>query len=76
MKAFFELIESLFVDLLFMPYDLLRDFEVSSWWGANIVSWIFIVICAYYLVYWHKQILVQKANNEDNQDTTAHSFLK
>ena len=46
MKAIFELIESLFVDLLFMPYDLLRDFEASSWWGANIVSWIFIVICA------------------------------
>jgi hypothetical protein len=26
--------------------------------------------------YWIKQLNIFKANNEDAQDTTAHSFLK
>lgn len=75
MKSIFEAIEFLFVEVLFLPYDLLRSFEESSWGGANIVSWIFIIICGYYMVYWHKQLLLHKKNNEDDQDTTAHSFL-
>ncbi len=76
MKAVFEFIEYLFVEILFFPYDFLRGIEESSWWGANAFSWGFMGICIYYLVYWHKQILVYKKNNEDEQDTTAHSFLK
>ena len=76
MRAFFEGIQSLFVDFLFKPLDLLRSLELSSWWLANIVSWILILICAKYIVYWCKELKSHRDNNEENQDTTAHSFLK
>ncbi|MFN3757007.1 MAG: DUF6341 family protein [Flavobacterium sp.] len=76
MKAFFEGIQYLFVEILFAPLDFLRSMELSSWWGANALNWIFMIICAAALVYWCKQLAIHQNNNEENQDTTAHSFLK
>lgn len=76
MRAFFEAIQSLFVDFLFIPYDFFREMELSSWWGANILNWIFMIICAVATVYWIKQLRLHEESGEDNQDTTAHSFLK
>ncbi len=79
MKAFFEAIQSLFVDFLFIPLDAFRALELKGywgWWAANSISWIAIIICGYYLVYWCKQLQIHQKNNEENQDTTAHSFLK
>jgi len=61
MKAFFEAIQSLFVDFLFKPLDAFRALELKGYWG-----W----------VYWCKQLNLHKQNNEDYQDTTAHSFLE
>ena len=76
MKAFFEAIQFLFEDILLKPLDLLREFELISWFGANFINWIFMIICASAMVYWVKQLILHQDNNEDNQDTTAHSFLK
>jgi hypothetical protein len=76
MKAFFEGIQSLFVDFLFVPHDFLRSLELTSWFGANFLNWIFIAICASAIVYWILQLREHKAKNEEYQDTTAHSFLK
>ena len=76
MKAFFEAIQFLFEDILLKPLDLLREFELISWFGANFINWIFMIICASAMVYWVKQLKLHQDNNEDNQDTTAHSFLK
>lgn len=76
MKAFFELIQSLFVDFLFLPLDALRKLELSTWFGANFINWILMAVCAYYTVYWIKQLQLHKDNNEEEQDTTAHSFLE
>ena len=76
MKAFFEAILSLFVDFLFKPLDWLRALELDNWWLANIVSWTLMAVCARYIIYWCKQLSLHQKNNEENQDTTAHSFLK
>jgi len=76
MKAFFEGIQTLFVDFLFKPLDALRHLELSNWWLANIVSWTLMIVCARYIVYWCKELQKHQNNNEENQDTTAHSFLK
>lgn len=76
MKAFFEGIQSLFVDFLFVPMDFLRSLELTSWFVANILNWLFMLICASAMVYWILQLRKHEANNEENQDTTAHSFLK
>jgi len=76
MNAFFEGIQTLFVDYLFAPMDFLRSLELTSWFGANTLNWIFMIICAVAIVYWIKQLKLHKENNDEFQDTTAHSFLK
>ena len=79
MKAFFEGIQWLFETILFAPHNFLRHLELKSWYGwflANGINWIFMGICAYFMVYWVKQLQLHKDNNEENQDTTAHSFFK
>lgn len=76
MKSFFEAIQSLFVDFLFLPFDALRELELTNWWAANFINWILIVVCVVAMLYWLKQLRVFKANNEDEDGTTAHSFLK
>ncbi|HBK83183.1 MAG TPA: uracil phosphoribosyltransferase [Flavobacterium sp.] len=75
MKAFFEAIQSLFVDFLFKPYDWFRALELTNWGLANIVNWIFIIICSGAMVYWVKQLNIFKSKGEDKDNTTAHSFL-
>jgi hypothetical protein len=76
MKSFFEGIQYLFVDILFKPLDFLRSLELENWWAANTLNWIFMIICAAAIVYWIKQLKLHKENNDEFQDTTAHSFLK
>ena len=75
MKAFFEGIQWLFENILFAPHNYLRELELSQWFTANIINWIFMAICGYATWYWCKQLTMHKTNGEENQDTTAHSFL-
>ena len=76
MKAFFEGIEYLFADVLFAPLDFLSSLELKSWFAANTINWIFMIICAAAIVYWIKQLQIFDEAGTENQDTTAHSFLK
>ena len=76
MKTFFEGIQYLFVDILFAPLDFIRALEVKSWFGANLINWAFMIICAAAMVYWVKQLRIFDEAGTENQDTTAHSFLK
>jgi len=56
--------------------DWFAKLELTNWWVANLLNWIFIIICTVAFIYWLKQLRIFAANNEDDQDTTAHSFLK
>lgn len=76
MKAFFEGIAYLFEEILFVPMDWMREMELTNWWTANTINWIFIIICCAANWYWIKQLKLFKDKGEDEQDTTAHSFLK
>jgi len=76
MKAFFEGIQWLFENIFFIPQNHLRKLELQNWFAANTINWIFIIICVAAMVYWIKQLQLHKANNDEFQDTTAHSFLK
>jgi aryl carrier-like protein len=76
MKSFFESIQYLFVEILFVPLDAIRTLELTNWWAANAINWLFVLICASALGYWIKQLKLHKDNNEEYQDTTAHSFFK
>ncbi|MBA4277059.1 uracil phosphoribosyltransferase [Flavobacterium sp.] len=76
MKAFFEGIQWLFENILFILHDFLRQLELEHWFVANTINWIFMAICAVAIVYWCKQLAIFDEKGEENQDTTAHSFLK
>lgn len=76
MKAFFEGIQWLFENIFFAPQNFLRHLELKSWFAANTINWIFMIICAVAMVYWCIQLKLHRDNNDEYQDTTAHSFLK
>ena len=65
-KGFWEGIGSLFVDVLFIPYDILRNLELDSWFLANIVSWIILLIGAAAFIYWMLQL------NKYDENTESH----
>lgn len=73
MRAFFEGIEDLFVNVLFAPYDFFRFLE--NWWVANTVNWIFAVIGFIAMVYWLRQLRIFDSSGEEDQSITAHSYL-
>lgn len=75
MRDFFYGIEDLFVNVLFAPYDALRELELESWTLANTVSWIFVLIGFVAFAYWMKQLATYNANNEEDKSVTAHSYL-
>lgn len=75
MKDFFYAIEDLFVNVLFKPWDKLRETELENWFAANIVSWIFIIIGFVAFVYWMRQLRSFDVNNEEDKSITSHSYL-
>jgi len=75
MKAFFEVIAWLFEEILFLPYDLLRQIEASSWTLSNTVNWIFVLVGFSALIYWILQLNSFDKNGEEDKDPSAHSFL-
>ena len=75
MKAFFEAIAWLFEEILFLPYDLLRQLENSSWTLANSVNWLFMLVGFSALIYWILHLNLFDKNGEEDKDPSAHSFL-
>jgi len=75
MKDFFYAIQDLFVDVLFAPFDALRALELENWLGANIMSWVFIIIGFVAMLYWLRQLRIFDNNNEEDKSVSAHSYL-
>lgn len=75
MKDFFNAIQDLFVNVLFAPFDALRALELESWFTANFMSWIFIIIGFVAFVYWMLQLKEHAANNEEDKSISSHSYL-
>ena len=75
MKDFFYAIQDLFVDVLFAPFDALRSLELENWFGANIISWVFIAIGFVAMLYWLRQLRIFDNNNEEDKSVSAHSYL-
>ncbi|HLT33264.1 MAG TPA: hypothetical protein VKZ98_05685 [Aquaticitalea sp.] len=75
MKDFFYAIEDLFVNVLFAPLDALRSLQLDNWWGANFMSWIFIIIGMVAFVYWMLQLKKYNDNNEEDKSISSHSYL-
>ncbi|MFD0834723.1 uracil phosphoribosyltransferase [Mariniflexile aquimaris] len=75
MKDFFYAIQDLFVDYLFAPFDALKELELTNWFAANTISWIFLIIGFAAFVYWMKQLKIFNDNNEEDKSISSHSFL-
>ena len=75
MKDFFYAIQDLFVDVIFAPFDTLRALELENWFGANTVSWIFIIVGFVAMVYWMLQLKGFNDNNEEDKSISSHSYL-
>jgi hypothetical protein len=74
-KGIFEGIQSITEDVLFIPFDALRALELNSWFGANIMSWLFMVIGLVAFVYWMLQLKNVNDNNEEDRSSTSHGYL-
>ncbi|MGA1029352.1 MAG: DUF6341 family protein [Flavobacteriaceae bacterium] len=75
MKAFFEGIAWLFEEVLFLPFELLRQLELSSWTLANGVNWLFLIVGFLAMLYWINQLNLFDKSGEEDKDPSAHSFL-
>ena len=75
MKDFFYAIQDLVVNTLFAPFDALRALELENWFGANIMSWIFMTIGSVAFIYWMLQLKKFNDNDEEDKSVSAHSYL-
>ncbi|MDG2371848.1 MAG: uracil phosphoribosyltransferase [Flavobacteriaceae bacterium] len=75
MKNFFEAIAWLFEEILFIPFNFLRQLELENWWLANSITWSFLVLGVCASVYWINQLRIFDKKGEEDKDPSAHSFL-
>ena len=75
MKALFEAIAYLFEEILFIPLNMLRELELTSWFFASALNWLFLAIGFAGLFYWLGKLKKFNDNNEEDLDSTSHSFL-
>jgi len=75
MVDIFAAIAWLFEELLLVPHQFLTRLELSSWWLANSVNFLFLVVGAIAMVYWVNQLKLFNDRGEENKDPSAHSFL-
>jgi len=75
MKEFFYAIQDLFVNVLFAPFDALRSLELESWLGANVMSWIFLLIGLVAFVYWMRELKKFNDSGEEDKSISSHSYL-
>ena len=75
MKKIFEGIAWLFEEILFLPFSLLREFELTHWTLANTINWMFLIVGFAAMIYWILQLNLFDKNGEEDKDPSAHSFL-
>lgn len=75
MKNFFEGIAYLFEEVLFVPFNFLRQLELNNWWIANTITWFFLFVGSCAAIYWINQLRNFDKRGEENKDPSAHSFL-
>ena len=75
MKDFFNAIQDLFENVLLSPFDALRALELENWFGANIMTWLFMGIGLVAFVYWMLQLKSFSDNGEEDKSISSHSYL-
>lgn len=70
MTEFWKGIQALFEEFLFIPLNFLRDVQFDSWWLANIVNIILILIGMAAFTYWMLQL---RDFQDEERENAAHS---
>mgnify|MGYP006999713918 FL=1 len=68
-------IQDFFMALL-SPLHSLAKLELTNWWSANMMNWIFMLIGFVAMLYWLKQLKVFNDEGTEKRDVVSHSFLK
>jgi len=74
-SGFFYGTQSFFENVAFAPYNALRQIEPNDWFLANIMSWVFMAICAVAMVYWILQLKKHDAEGQEDKSIKAHKYL-
>ncbi len=74
-KAFFEGIESITEAILLNPLDGVRDLELTNWFIANGLNWIFVIIGFAALIYWLKELKKYDEAGTEDYSSTSHAYL-
>ena len=75
MTEILEGVQWFFENVAFVPLNALRELELNSWFAANGLNWLFIIVGMVAFIYWMKQLKKFNENNEEDRDVIAHSFL-
>lgn len=75
MKDLFEGIAYLVTEILLYPLKALNELQLESWFLANIMNWIFIIVGFLAFGYWMMQLKGFNDRNEEKRESTSHSFL-
>jgi len=75
MKDFFTAIQDFFIAIM-APMAELAKLELTNWWSANTVNWIFTIICTVAMLYWLKQLKIFNDEGTEKRDVVSHSFFE
>jgi branched-subunit amino acid transport protein AzlD len=72
METLIDAIVGLF-EIILIPFEALRELENDSWFLANAISWLSILVLVVAVVYWMKQL--KEYDKDEDKTQTGHSFL-
>lgn len=75
LRTLFESIQEFSDDVILAPFKSLAELELSNWWMANGLNWVFMLICGAALTYWMLELKKYNANDEEYREAKAHGFL-
>ena len=68
-------IQDFFMALL-SPMHSLAKLELTNWWSANTMNWVFMAIGFVAMLYWLKQLKIFNAEGTEKREVVSHSFFK
>ena len=75
MKDFLEGFQNFMENVALAPLNGLRALELESWFAANILNWLFMLVGMAAFIYWMLQLKKFNDNNEERRYVVSHSFL-
>jgi len=67
-------IQDFFMALL-APMASLAELELTDWWTANTMNWVFTAICFGAMLYWLKQLKIFNDEGTEKRDIVSHTFF-